>query len=419
MASEKAGSGKRPLTTSQIDSLTSGGKPQAFRWDSKLSGFGVRVTSAGAKSFILQTRITGKPARLTIGSCGVWTIDEARKHARGLLVQIDQGTDPREIKATDKPLEAVGDRALMDWWPQYLETGKPSKKQAFKPNYAMHLRLAAAPGGDVKKVGRGLTVRGPLFNILQTKLKNLDVYVVRDWFNSELSVRPGQAVKSLRMLQGFCRWLKGRNAELKAAVDLSIFTEHEIQTLIPARNKRVDRIAADKVDAWLDAAMALPDRVVGVYLIGLLLTGCRRMELATLKWVNINGGLMTINDKVNETRIVPVGSVLSGLLGSLPRLNEYVFPSPNMKRSTTGHLGDPRISAGHVAQAAGVEVTLHGLRRSFALLSEKAGIPTGAAAQLMGHSTRSIIDDYRPRTPDDLIEYSNKVQEFIFKRGTK
>jgi integrase len=418
MATQDATSTKRSLTSTNIDALESGGKQQAFLWCSKLAGFGVRVTSTGSKAFVLQCRIDGKPARLTVGSVGVWGIEAARAHARAWLVDIDKGIDPRTTTTKTDTTQTPNMR-LIDMWNLYLETGKPSKKKAFKPTYALHLRLAAAPGGEVKKVGRGLTVRGPLFNILQIKLKDFDVYVLRDWFEAELAVRPGQAVKSLRMLQGYMRWLRGRNAQLRAAVDLTAFQEDEIQTLIPARKKRVDRIPADKLDAWLDAALALDNKVVSVYLIGLLLTGCRRMELASLKWSGIKDGLMTISDKVMDTRTVPVGSVLLGLLESLPRVNEYVFPSPNIKRSATGHLGDPRVSAGHVSAAAGVEVTLHGLRRSFALAAEKAGIPTGAAAQMMGHSTKSIIEDYRPRLPDELIEYSDRVQQFIFKRGTK
>jgi hypothetical protein len=50
-------------------------------YDSEVKGFGVRVTSAGAKAFILNYRQDRRERRITIGSYPDWTVKAAREHA--------------------------------------------------------------------------------------------------------------------------------------------------------------------------------------------------------------------------------------------------------------------------------------------------------------------------------------------------
>jgi hypothetical protein len=54
-----------------------------FLWDSDLKGFGLKVTPAGRKSFVAQyrSRDDGRTRRLTIGSYGPLTVEEARSQA--------------------------------------------------------------------------------------------------------------------------------------------------------------------------------------------------------------------------------------------------------------------------------------------------------------------------------------------------
>lgn len=68
-----------------------------FIWDSDSKGFGLKVSSGGARQFVLESRLrSGKTVRLTIGSPLMWDIESARKEARRLQTLIDQGIDPRE-----------------------------------------------------------------------------------------------------------------------------------------------------------------------------------------------------------------------------------------------------------------------------------------------------------------------------------
>ena len=71
---------------------------QAFLWDAKVPGLGVRVTSSGKKAFIVQGRLGRDTIRLTIKDTGAITLDTARAEAQRILLQIGQGIDPREAK---------------------------------------------------------------------------------------------------------------------------------------------------------------------------------------------------------------------------------------------------------------------------------------------------------------------------------
>jgi hypothetical protein len=69
---------------------------QAFIWDAEMTRLAVRATS-GSKSFVFESKLNRQTIRRTIGSCGDWTIGDARIEARRLQRLIDQNIDPREL----------------------------------------------------------------------------------------------------------------------------------------------------------------------------------------------------------------------------------------------------------------------------------------------------------------------------------
>ena len=72
-------------------------KKQAFLWDTDAPRLAVRAT-AGAKSFIFETKLNRQTIRRTIGDVKNWNLDAAREEARRLQTLIDKGTDPRELE---------------------------------------------------------------------------------------------------------------------------------------------------------------------------------------------------------------------------------------------------------------------------------------------------------------------------------
>jgi len=69
------------LNASVIAELQLSPRGQTIVWDTKLKGFGVRLTKS-AKSFICESRVAGRTRRVTIGSTNLFRVAEARKEAK-------------------------------------------------------------------------------------------------------------------------------------------------------------------------------------------------------------------------------------------------------------------------------------------------------------------------------------------------
>jgi hypothetical protein len=74
------------LTDKLVKALPAPPKSNRITYDSEVSGFGIRVTAAGARSFALNYRrkADALDRRWTIGSFPDWTAGAARDEARRL-----------------------------------------------------------------------------------------------------------------------------------------------------------------------------------------------------------------------------------------------------------------------------------------------------------------------------------------------
>src|SRR5437868_4562480 len=84
------------ITQKMIEKLQSPGTGNAIVYDDKMRGFGVRITSNGVKSFILNYRVHGRERRYTIGRCEDWSVTAARGEAERLRGEIAKGNDPMQ-----------------------------------------------------------------------------------------------------------------------------------------------------------------------------------------------------------------------------------------------------------------------------------------------------------------------------------
>ena len=67
------------LTAGTIERLICpDGKQQAFMRDSEAPGLRVRVTAAGAKSYVYEAKLNRQTIRRTIGDVKSWSIEQAR-----------------------------------------------------------------------------------------------------------------------------------------------------------------------------------------------------------------------------------------------------------------------------------------------------------------------------------------------------
>ena len=265
-------------------------------------------------------------------------------------------------------------------------------------------------------------------------LATIDQDTIRDWYRSEAMRAPVQAARAVAMFSGFLSWCATRK-EYRALVNKEAARASDLGDVLPGPKHRTDALEAEQLAAWFAGTDKLRNRHAAAYLQALVLTGARREEMAALRWADVDfqNQRMTIADKVDATRVVPLTPYLAWMLDALPRgvlkdgtRNPFVFASEVTKkgenkgrtRSASGRISEPRAyHADVLTDAALPHVSIHGLRRTFALMGEAAGAPAGAIAQVMGHKPSAIAERYKPRPIGVLGEYLAKVEAFILAKA--
>lgn len=74
-------------------------KPREMFWDRVLTGFGVRVTKSGQKTYLVRYRLNGKRPRVKIGTYPTFGLADARARARTILLQAETGEDPSRAES--------------------------------------------------------------------------------------------------------------------------------------------------------------------------------------------------------------------------------------------------------------------------------------------------------------------------------
>lgn len=406
------------------------GLPKAFLRDKDVTGLRVRVTANGVKSFVFEAKLKGKAISRTLGGFNLMTIGEAKDRARELARTIkNDKQDPRELdrqqdaaKAAKVAAATAQAMTVGDVWPRYLEEGKPKRKDAFKPRYRADLEAMAASGGVKKVRGQGVTRPGPLFPLLALALSQVNEDTLKSWFDFEAKAGKHQAARALMMFRGFMRWCSSK-PEYRSMIDRDAGRAAAIVEALPQVTKRTDCLEVAQLPGWFAGADKLGNRTIATYLKALLITGSRREEMAGLRWTDVDfrWNRLTLADKVDATRVIPLTPYLAQQLAALPRTtfsdglpNPYVFAS----NAKGGRITEPRASHAKVMLDAGIStLTIHGLRRSFSLLGESAGAPAGAIAQVMGHKPSATAEGYRPRSVDALRPYLALIEAHILQQA--
>src|SRR5258708_4048643 len=262
--------------------------PKAYTiyWDTRTSGLGVRVTVAGARSYIHQARVRGRTVRTTIGKAGskAWPLDKARVDARRLTVDCDSGVDPRFVvkakRAQDDAERTEAQRhghVVEGVWQAYIEANKAGWGER---QLADHVSLAH-PGGGKKKRGKGLTKPAPLAALMPLKLSELDSGRIASWLGREAKKRPTSAAGAYRLLRAFCNWTQDKpekdQPDYHGIIPLDACTAAEVVKVLPESNaKEDDCLQRGQLAAWFQAVRGLRNPVIAAFLQSLLLTGPRR-----------------------------------------------------------------------------------------------------------------------------------------------
>ena len=382
-------------------------KQQSFLWDSVSPGLGLRVTQNGKPSYIFQSRYLGKTLRITIGNPNIWSIPQAQEKAREYQRLIDQGIDPRQqlrlqkkktvVQQEQSQLEATPFHVV---WERYLS----ERRQFWSARHYQDHIVMTSKG----KRGRN----GVLFQLLNLPLISIDAKRVESLMEREASARPARARLALRQLRAFLRWA-AENEEWSAIVNEKAASSRRARELGGKARPRTDHLEREQLAPWFDACLKYSNPIISAYLQCLLLTGARREELGLLRWedVDFNWRALTIRDKNDGNRSIPLTPYVSELIQSLPKENQWVFSSLS---SESGRLVEPRLANNVIAKRIDVQLTLHGLRRSFKSLSEWVEVPVGVVAQIMGHKPSATVEKHYTIRPLDLLRiHHERIESWI------
>lgn len=112
---------KLKLTKGAVENLTADPNKQVIYWDTEITGFGVRVSPGGSRTFFYQDRLNGKSKKITIGKLGKIAAESARKKAKQYQGKIAEGVDPTPPKTAKTGTSSTfGD--LMDAYVELLES---------------------------------------------------------------------------------------------------------------------------------------------------------------------------------------------------------------------------------------------------------------------------------------------------------
>ena len=117
----------------------------------------------------------------------------------------------------------------------------------------------------------------------------------------------------------------------------------------------------------------------------LLLTGCRKSELVSLRWSDVDGDVLYLRDGKTGPRTVFLNAQAQTILARQPHAGStHVFPSlADSSRARSTELSLWR----KVRREAGIEdVRLHDLRHTFASYAIMQSVPLPVVACLLGHA---------------------------------
>ncbi len=420
------------LTAGAIERLTCPPqKQQAFMRDSEAPGLRVRVTAAGAKSFVYEAKLNRQTIRRTIGDVKLWSIEQARTEARRLAVVLDNGQDPREIerqqqadKAAAKvaaAAKAEADKAAAltvgEVWGDYIAKRRPFWGEL---HYRDHIDKAKAGGLPSGRRGGGkqLTKPGPLAALMPLALKDLDQATIERWAANEGKTRPSSARLAWRLLTVFLTWCAEQPEYANLLPDKNPAKTKKAREALGKAGTKSDVLQREQLAAWFAAVQQIQNPVIAACLQMMLLTGARPGEVLALRWEDVNTQWkgISIRDKVEGTREIPATPYMLHLLAALPRRNEWVFSSPT---SASGCLTEPNNPHTRACNAAGLEgLTLHGLRRSFASLTEWLEVPAGVVAQIQGHKPSATAEKHYKVRPLELLRvHHERIEAWILEQA--
>lgn len=362
-------------------------KPKTERyavWDTEISGFGLRVSPTGAKSFVLKyTNLQQDQKFYTIGKFGNLTVDKARKEAQKQRGLIASGKDPQTLKLETR--EAITIKELCE---EYIKNGCDNKK----------------PSTISTDLGR---IKRHIIPLLGSKpIKDLRQIHITKFYNDVSTGKTACDIKTIKRGRAIVtggvgtanRTLGLFGAIVKYAVTNGYIVHNPYIGIKRKADNRSERFLDNQELKRLSNALenAGDLNVYAIQAIKLLmLTGCRRGEILNLKWseIDFENSLLKLEDTKTGASNRSISDEALSILAKIARIQDsaYVFPGTNPNKPYAGIQN----VWNKIRSIANLEdVRLHDLRHTFASISVNSGESLAIISKMLGHKDLKTTQRY-------------------------
>ena len=349
------------------------GKTEHIEFDEAMRGFGLRIRVGDKgehRTYIAQYKIGSKHRRITLGDVNKVVLKDAQEQARKIFGSVALGRDPANEKeerraAASHTLNAVITRYLEARGSELKARSLVETKRHLQKNWHTLHNLTVA------SIGRA-HVAATLSAIAKDK--------------------GGATANHARAaLSAMFRWAIG-----EGLCDNNPVTGTNRQNQNRHRERSLNNSEVAKV--WL----AAPDGDYGNIVKLLILTGCRREEIGSLRWseIDLDAGTITIakeRTKNGGENIVPLADTAISILQGIKRRErrDYVF---GLARANGGFSGWSEAKR-RLDKAVGFDDWhLHDLRRTVRTGLGKLGVQPHVAEAVLNHLPPKLIRTYDRNT---------------------
>ena len=356
-------------------------------WDRELTGFGVRVYPSGGKVYVAQARGPDGPKRVTVGRHGVLGAEQARQRAALIIARVKAGEapvpEPLAVKQSGGPtVGELAERFLEEHAAARYKTTTLAWTRTMLGRYILpqfgKLPLTALERARVVELHHRLYETPSIANMVVRTL-SLMYRLAEDWGMVPEGCNPCRSV--------------GKYPERKRE---RFLTADEFTRL----GKVLDEVEI-RGGASVSAVAAL--RL-------LMLTGCRKSEILTLRWehVALDAAELRLPDTKTGARVVTLSPSAVEILTTIQQESGSPWVIAGRKPGT--HLGDIKDPWNVVRKRAGLsDVRIHDLRHSFASRALALGESLPMIGKLLGHNQIETTARYAHLARDSIHESAAQI----------
>ena len=353
------------FTDLMLRKLTTNGQDRLEIWDGRTPGFGMRISAAGTKTFILMYRHRGRPRRMTLGRYPVLSLADAREMASEALRQVTKGVDPTLTEhAVDDPafqFDAVVER--------YVER-----------HCAVHNKASTAKETErlLNKHFVSAWGKRDVRDIRQSHINEiLDALIADD--------KPSEANHGLGVIKTLFRWCVDRDM-------LSISPCMKVKK--PAKHGSRSRVLSESELAAVWSILDSEGYPFGPMVKLLILTGQRRGEVTQMRrsQLDLKAKTWLIPAELSKNgreHLLPLSTHAMAVIAALPQSDgDLLFPARGNDEAVVS--GFTRAKNRFDRISGVTEWTLHDLRRTAATFLGKQKTPPHVIERILNHVSGSF-----------------------------